>query len=61
MQKLGKIIMYSADDIVESFKVSKETAYKVLNSPKANSIDLGRKKIISEDNLYNLFNTRNIF
>ena len=61
MIKLGKIIMYTADDIVATFNVSKDTAYKVLNSPKANAVDLGRKKIISEENLYKLLNSRNIF
>ena len=53
--------MYTADDIVDTFNVSKDTAYKVLNYPKANAVDLGRKKIISEENLYKLFNSRNVF
>ncbi len=58
MYNLGKIVLYSAEDICEAFHTSKETAYKLLSLPQATVVHLGRKMLISEEMLQNLFNTK---
>ncbi len=59
MYRLGKIVMYSAEDICAAFHVTKETAYKVLAMPKSNAVQFGRKVLISEENLLNILSTKN--
>lgn len=58
MYQLGKVVMFSADDICDAFHVSKETAYKILSMPQAKTLELGRKKLIAEENLLNIFTTK---
>lgn len=58
MYNLGKIVLYSAEDICEAFHISKETAYKLLSLPQTTVVHLGRKMLISEEMLQNLFNTK---
>ena len=58
MYKLGKIVMYTVEDICETFKVSRETAYSILSLPKAQTVELGRKKLISEDSLFSILNSK---
>ena len=58
MYKLGTIVMYNADDIIEAFHISKETAYKLFALPQAKVAELGRKKLISQEALQSLLNTR---
>ena len=48
--------MFSADDIKTAFHVSKETAYKLIKSKNANAKYIGRKLLISEDNLKKILN-----
>ena len=58
MYKLGTIVMYSADDIVEALHVSKETAYKLFTHPQAKVAELGRKKLMSQEALQTLLNSK---
>lgn len=58
MFTLGKIKLFSAEDLVEAFHISKETAYKLMSLPQATIVELGRKKLITEDNLFNLLNKK---
>lgn len=53
MYELNGIKMFSADDIKTAFHVSKETAYKLI---KSNAKYIGRKLLISEDNLRKILN-----
>lgn len=56
MYELNGIKMFSADDIKTAFHVSKETAYKLIKSKNANAKYIGRKLLISEDNLKKILN-----
>jgi transposase len=57
MYKLGdNIKTYSANDIVKAFHVSKQTAYTIIHSKEAHAKQLGRKLLVSEENLLNIFN-----
>ena len=58
MYQLGKVVMFTADDICDAFHVSKETAYRILSMPQAKTLELGRKKLIAEENLLNIFTTK---
>lgn len=58
MYQLGKVVMFSADDICDAFHISKETAYRILAMPQAKTLELGRKKLIAEENLLNIFTTK---
>lgn len=58
MYTLGKIVMYNAEDICKAFHVTKETAYKILDNPQAKVAELGRKKLIAEENLFNILNNK---
>ena len=56
MYELNGIKMFSADDIKTAFHVRKETAYKLIKSKNANAKYIGRKLLISEDNLKKILN-----
>lgn len=58
MYKIGKITMYCAEDLCEALHVSKETAYKILSMPQAKIAGLGRKKLITEENLFELLSSK---
>ena len=56
MFELGGMKMFSAEDIKSAFHVSKETAYRLIKSKDAHAKILGRKLLISEDNLRKILN-----
>lgn len=56
MFELGGMKMFSAEDIKTAFHVSKETAYRLIKSKDAHAKVLGRKLLISEDNLRKILN-----
>ncbi|MBQ3407870.1 MAG: hypothetical protein IJH12_01530 [Clostridia bacterium] len=58
MYKLGKIVMYDAKDICDAFHVTSVTAYRIFDMPQAKSVKIGKKKLISEDNLLSILNSR---
>lgn len=60
MFELEGIKMFSAEDIKKSFHVSKETAYALIKSKEAHAKRLGRKLLISEDNLRRILNNAKI-
>ena len=55
---IGNTTMYGADDICKSLHVTKETAYRLLALPQANAIKLGRKILISEQNLLGILSKK---
>ena len=59
MFELGGMKMFSAEDIKTAFHVSKETAYSLIKSKDAHAKVLGRKLLISEDNLRKILNNVN--
>lgn len=60
MFKIGETVMFSAEDIRKSLHTSKETAYSILKSKGANAKMIGRKLLISEDNLRKILNNENV-
>ena len=58
MCTLGGITMFSAEDICKAFHVTKITAYKILALPQANAVKIGRKILITEQNLSNILSKK---
>ena len=58
MFKVGNTEFLTAEDISEELHVSRETAYKMLHSPKAVTVELGRKLMITANNFEKLFNDK---
>lgn len=60
MYQIEGIKMFSAKDICKGLHVSKDTAYAMIKSKEANAKYIGRKLLISEDNLKRILdNVRN--
>ena len=51
MYQIEGIKMFSAEDICKGLHVSKDTAYAMIKAEEANAKFIGRKLLISEDNL----------
>lgn len=58
MFKIGNTEFLTADDIAEELHVSREKAYKILHSPKAITVEIGRKLMITANNFEKLFNDK---
>ena len=60
MYQIEGIKMFSAEDICKGLHVSKDTAYDMIKYKEANAKYIGRKLLISEDNLKRILdNVRN--
>ena len=56
MKNLAGIKMFSADDLCKRFHIAKETAYAIMKSKESGARYIGRKLLISEDNLKRYLN-----
>ena len=58
MFRVGNTDFLAADDIVDGLKVSRETAYRILHSPKAVTAEIGKKLLITSENFDKLFEAK---
>lgn len=56
MFEICGIKMFSAEDITKALHVSKETAYRIIKSKEAHAKTIGRKILVSEENLRKVLN-----
>lgn len=56
MENLAGIKMFSAQDLCTGFHIAKETAYAIMKSKDSGARYIGRKLLISEDNLKKYLN-----
>ncbi|MCF0125801.1 MAG: helix-turn-helix domain-containing protein [Clostridia bacterium] len=56
MVEICGIKMISAQDLCESLKITKETAYGIIKAKESGARFIGRKLLISEDNLRKYLN-----
>lgn len=56
MENLAGIKMFSAKDLCTGFHIAKETAYAIMKSKDSGARYIGRKLLISEDNLKKYLN-----
>ena len=56
MVQISGIKMFSAEDICHNLHVAKETAYAIMKAKEAGARYIGRKLLISEDNLRKYLN-----
>ena len=60
MYELNGIKMFSAQDICKGLHVTKETAYDIMKMKNSGARYVGRKLLISEDNLRKYLNNEKI-
>ena len=56
MENLAGIKMFSANDLCKGFHIAKETAYAIMKMEESGARYVGRKLLISEDNLKKYLN-----
>ena len=59
MVQISGIKMFSAEDICRSLHIAKETAYALIKDKDSRAKYIGRKLLISEDNLKRILNNVN--
>jgi len=57
MYKLGEIKMYSPDDVCKAFHIGKNKCLKLFKMKELHAVRMGRKLLVSEQNLNNLMNS----
>lgn len=60
MYQIGDIKMFSAKDLCENLHLTKETAYEIMHSACYGAKPVGRKLLISEDNLRKYLNNEKV-
>ncbi len=60
MYKLGEIIMYSPKDVCEAFHIGRAKCLKMFKMKELHAVRLGKKLLVSEENLMKLMNSGKI-
>lgn len=57
MYKLGEIVMYSPDDVCKAFHIGKAKCLKLFKMKELHAVRMGKKLLVSEQNLMNLMSS----
>lgn len=60
MYKLGEITMYSPEDVCKAFHIGKSKCLKIFKMRELHAVRMGRKLLVSEQNLFNLMNSSKV-
>lgn len=60
MYKLGEIIMYSPADVCQAFHIGRAKCLKMFKMKELHAVRLGKKLLVSEENLMKLMNSGKI-
>ena len=60
MYKLGDIVMYSPDDVCKAFHIGKSKCLNIFKLKELKAVRIGKKLLVSEENLMKLMNSGKI-